>query len=103
MMRRGLWLAVLLCGCAARPTPEASSPPRVKDSIPERAAALRGADGRLKLDDEDQRFGIEAAKARKDQQREQRDPSPTTAVIHMPPPNDSGVFVPHDASAGNQK
>ena len=101
-MRRGLWLAVLLCGCAARPAPDTTTPPRIKDSIPERAAALRGADGRLKLDDEDQRFGIEAARARKDQQPEQRDQS-STVVIPMPPPNDSGVFGPHDGGAGNQK
>jgi len=101
-MRRGLWLAVLLCGCAARPAPEASTPPRVKDSIPERAAALRGGDGRLKLDDEDQRFGIEAARARKDQQQEQR-VSSSAAVIPMPPPNDSGVFGPHDGGTNNQK
>ena len=103
-MRRGLWLAVLLCGCATRPAPDTSTPPRIKDSIPERAAALRGADGRLRLDDEDQRFGIEAAKARKDQQRQSGQGDQTSAaVIPMPPPNDSGVFGPHDGGAANQK
>jgi hypothetical protein len=103
MMRRGLWLAVLLGGCAARPAPETSTPPRIKDSIPERAAALRGGDGRLRLDDEDQRFGIEAAKARKDQQQSGQRDQTSTAVIPMPPPNDSGVFGPHDGGSGNQK
>ena len=102
MMRRGLWLAVLLGGCAARPAPDTSTPPRIKDSIPERAAALRGADGRLRLDDEDQRFGIEAAKARRDQQGIQGDTT-SVAVIPMPPPNDSGVFGPHDGGTSNQK
>jgi hypothetical protein len=91
MMRRGLWVAVLWCACASHPSPETASPPRIKDSIPEQAAALRAADGRLKLDVEEQRYGIEAAKERRETVGEEGD-HVTSAVIPMPPPNDSGVF-----------
>lgn len=90
-------MAALWCACASRPQPDPASPPRVKDSIPERSAALRAADGRLKLDVDDQRFGIEAAKERGQTAAQTGDQS-TSVVIPMPPPNDSGRFGPHDAA-----
>jgi|SRR5579862_2096535 len=102
MLRHGLWLAVLVCACASRPSPEAATPPRIKDSIPERSAALRAADGRLKLDDEDQRYGIEAAKERRQSTLEEGSSS-GSVVIPMPPPNDSGMFDPGDGGSENIK
>jgi hypothetical protein len=97
MLCRGLWLAVvMLCGCASRPSPEAATPPRINDSIPERSAALRAADGRLKLDVEEQRYGIEAAKERR-QSTVEEGSSSGSVVIPMPPPNDSGMFNQRDS------
>ena len=98
MLRRGLWLALLVCACASRPSPEAATPPRINDSIPERSAALRASDGRLKLDVEEQRYGIEAAKERRQSTLEEGSSS-GSVVIPMPPPNDSGMFNPRDGGA----
>jgi hypothetical protein len=81
-----------LTACA-RPKPEPTTPPRIKDSAPERAAALRGADGRLKLDAEDERWGVEADKERRRKAAEEAQGSGRTVVIPMPPPNDSGAFT----------
>jgi hypothetical protein len=63
---RAALLAGLLSGaCASAPRPEATTPPRVKDSAPEKIAAQRAASGGLQLDREDERWGIEAAQERK--------------------------------------
>jgi hypothetical protein len=75
----GLSLACLSCaGTARKPlaTPTAvtvdssakmsDAPlPRIKDSAPERAAALRAANPGLQLEGDEQRWGIEAARERK--------------------------------------
>lgn len=54
----------------AKPRPQTPPPPpppgaRIKDSVFEKAAALRSASGGLQLEQEDERWGIEAAKERK--------------------------------------
>jgi len=56
-------------------------PPRLKDSAPERAAATRGAATNLQLEQEDQRWGIEAARERKRREQEKAAPAaePTPA------------------------
>jgi hypothetical protein len=61
-----LALALGAAACAGSPRrPEAATAQRLKDSAPERSAALRGATPGLALEAEDQRWGIEAAKQRK--------------------------------------
>jgi hypothetical protein len=86
--------AGLLLGlaCAAKAPPESRPPSRVKDSAPERAAALRAASGNLNLEAEDSRWGIEAARARDADAQKKA----TTAVIPMPSPTGR---TPPDAGA----
>jgi hypothetical protein len=73
-------IALLMASCAGTPR-RAADPParitdsgggkpvgpntRIKDSAPEKAAALRAADRNLQLESEDQRWGIEAARERR--------------------------------------
>jgi hypothetical protein len=93
--------AVEVSSCA-RPKPEPTAPPRIKDSVPERAAALRGADGRLKLDVEDEQWGVESEKERRRKAAEETQGSGRTVVIPMPPPNDSGAFAGDAGVAGHR-
>ena len=55
--------------CAA-PRPRTDAPPRIKDSPPEKAAAQRAALSNLKLEAEDERWGVEAARERKQRRAE---------------------------------
>jgi hypothetical protein len=87
----------------ARPKPEPTAPPRIRDSVPERSAALRGADGRLKLDVEEERWGVESAEERRRKAAEEAQGQGRTAVIPMPPPNDSGTFNWDGGLAGPHK
>jgi hypothetical protein len=57
-------LTASACG-AGRPRTETVTAQRLKDSAPEKRAALRGATPGLDLEAEDARWGIEAAKERK--------------------------------------
>jgi hypothetical protein len=52
-------------GCARSAPPRAETPARVKDSAPEKIAAQRAALPGLNLEQEDQRWGVEAARERK--------------------------------------
>jgi hypothetical protein len=88
---------ILLEVACARPKPEPTAAPRVKDSLPERAASLRAADG-LHTDDEEARWGVEGARERRRQAAERGESESRTAVIPMPPPNDSGAFGGADAA-----
>ena len=54
----------LIAGCASTPPPARERPQRVPDSAPDKVAATRSAAG-LHLEEDDQRWGIEAARARK--------------------------------------
>ncbi len=56
--------ATLLAGCASSPPPARERPQRVSDSAPDKVAATRSAAG-LHLEEDDERWGIEAARARK--------------------------------------
>jgi hypothetical protein len=69
----------------------------VKDSVPERAASLRAADG-LHTDDEEARWGVEGARERIRQATEREANGSRSVVIPMPPPNDSGTFGGADES-----
>lgn len=62
-------MAVLLASCAGAPKKkEGAPPPRIKDSAPERAASQRAATPGLRLEAEEERWGIEAAQERKRQE-----------------------------------
>jgi hypothetical protein len=94
--RVGLIALALLATACARPRPEPAAPPRINDSVPERAAGLRAADGKMKLDVEEERWGVEGAQERKRRAAEEAESSGSGSkvVIPMPPPNDSGAFAP---------
>jgi hypothetical protein len=59
--------AALLGACAAHPKPPAEQPQRVPDSAPDKIAAQRSAAG-LHLEEEDERWGFDAARERKQRQ-----------------------------------
>lgn len=62
----GIAVTVLLlgAGCARTAPRPAETPARVKDSAPDKIAAQRAAAG-LNLEQEDQRWGVDAARERK--------------------------------------
>jgi hypothetical protein len=68
-----LSVALLLASCAGqrRPT-ETAGTARMQDSAPEKAAAHRAATPGLALEEEDQRWGLTAARERKRARDEQR-------------------------------
>jgi hypothetical protein len=66
-------LVLMLASCAGAPKKqEGAPPPRIKDSAPERAAAQRAASPGLRLESEEERWGIEAAQERKRQEQENK-------------------------------
>jgi hypothetical protein len=76
-----LGAASLAAGCAAGPRPRTeSAQTRVPDSVPEKIAAQRAANPNLRLEQEDQRWGISAAKERQaDQKARKQVPDGTSA------------------------
>ena len=80
----------LTAACASAPRPRAESAPsatseRLPDSRPERVAAQRAAaPASLELEPSDERWGIEAAKERRDAERQKKaassGPPPTTPL-----------------------
>ncbi|HVV48232.1 MAG TPA: hypothetical protein VHO06_01115 [Polyangia bacterium] len=84
----------LLSGCATAPRARPESAPRVPDSAPDKVAAQRAAAG-LHLEEEDDRWGFEAARELK-QRKEQK-----TAAQQPPPPAGPGpVDLEQPADAG---
>ncbi len=75
---------LLLAGCASTAPRGAAGerPQRVPDSAPDKVAATRAAAG-LHLEEEDERWGIEAARARK-QNAETRTPPPAPTQATPP-------------------
>ncbi len=73
----------LLTGCAAAPPPARERPQRVVDSAPEKVAATRAAAG-LHLEEDDQRWGIEAARARKQNGEAQHAAAPPGESLTAP-------------------
>jgi hypothetical protein len=63
-----LGIGLFCAACAATPRPEARSPARVSDSAPEKVAAQRAAARNLQLEQDDERWGFEAARERRRQQ-----------------------------------
>jgi hypothetical protein len=85
--------ALVLAGaCAAGPKP-APAPPRAKDSAAEKAAAQRahGTPHDVQLEPEDERWGIDAARERRQQQdaakaQKSLPPSKTDKSVDVTPP-----------------
>jgi len=82
----GFTLIASACAGPRRP-PENAAAPRIKDSAPEKAAAMRAANSNLRLEEEDARWGITAAEERKRAREDQRKPvdtsvGPTPTVMH---------------------
>jgi hypothetical protein len=80
----------LACATAAKPRAEAS-PPRAKDSAPDKRAALDAANPELGLEANDARWGISAAEEREADRKQQKPPAGTTPagtgrVDVTPPP-----------------
>ena len=59
----------LPAACASSPARPSQGSARIKDTVPERVAAQRAAQKDLNLEGEDERWGIEAARERKERAR----------------------------------
>jgi len=77
-----IWLLGLACATSPQPRPE--PPPRVKDSAPDKIAAQRAASGKLRLEEDDERWGIEAARANRKTDSDQGQPAPTVPTPKGP-------------------
>ncbi|HSS38742.1 MAG TPA: hypothetical protein VLT58_08230, partial [Polyangia bacterium] len=73
----------LLTSCASAPSPARERPQRVADSAPDKVAATRAAAG-LHLEEDDQRWGIEAARARKQNGEAQPEAAPSSGNVTAP-------------------
>lgn len=85
----------LVVGCASKPRAPAGAaiaPARIKDSPPESRAALRAADPRVgaEAEGDEERWGIEAARQRK--QRTDEKNRAATAPATPPPRAPTGPF-----------
>jgi hypothetical protein len=79
--------ALLLSACVgARKTPETAGTARLKDSAPEKAAAMRAANSDLHLEDEDARWAITAAQERKRARDEQKREAASKQTLNEYPP-----------------
>jgi hypothetical protein len=67
---------LLALSCATAPRRAESPPPRVKDSAPEKIAAQRAATPGLYLEQDADRWGIEAARERRRDAQQKASPAP---------------------------
>ncbi len=81
-------LALLALGCAAGPRPQSETAARVKDSAPDKIAAQRAAARGLDLENEDQRWGFEAARERQRKQDQKKTSVNENATLGTNPPFD---------------
>jgi hypothetical protein len=87
-------------GCASqpRPRPATAAAVRMQDSAPEKIAAQRAASGNLQLEQEDARWGFDAARAR----RKPREPATKASVIApLPAPATPAQPPPAPETAGS--
>jgi hypothetical protein len=77
-LHRLVLAGLLALSCATAPKRSEGPPPRVKDSAPEKIAAQRAATPGLYLEQDADRWGIEAAQQRR------RDPEPRKATVVHP-------------------
>ena len=91
-----LFAGSLLSACASGPRARPEAAQRVPDSAPDKIAAQRAA-ARLNLEEEDQRWGFEAAREVKQRQEPRTLQQPATT----PPPaaNPGDLQPPPDPSA----
>jgi len=82
VIRLGL-AGALVSACASSPKRPAEQPQRVPDSAPDKIAAQRAAAG-LHLEEEDERWGIDAARERK-QRKEPRPPAQASGPAEAAP------------------
>jgi hypothetical protein len=71
------------CASAPRGRTEGNAPVRVKDSAAEKVAAHRAASGSLRLEQEEERWGLEAARERRRERgttRSKADPLPAATA-----------------------
>jgi hypothetical protein len=80
--------ALLALGCAAGQRPQSESAARVKDSAPDKIAAQRAAVHGLDLEEENQRWGLEAARERRQKQDQKKLPVTENATVGTNPPVD---------------
>jgi hypothetical protein len=87
-----LCMSVLVSACATKPATRAEPPPpaRVSDSAPDKRAALRSV-GNLQLEQEDERWGIEAAKERKDAEKQKSSSAAAPPAQSVGFPSPAGV------------
>jgi outer membrane PBP1 activator LpoA protein len=83
---RILFAGSLLLACASSPKRAPERAQRVPDSPPEKAAALRSASG-LHQEEDEQRWGIEAARARKQNAETPAQPTPASTSVTAPAPS----------------
>jgi hypothetical protein len=81
---------LLLAACGPRRPPETAASARMKDSAPEKVAAQRAATPGLKLEEDDQRWGINAAKERKQARDDRARRAASTTIL----PGKADVEVP---------
>jgi hypothetical protein len=77
-------IALLVAGCAAGPRPRPEAERRINDTAPEKLAAQRSANRDLQLEAEDQRWGFEAARARR-READQKKQAASTAPLPSGP------------------
>jgi hypothetical protein len=91
---RLIGVALLALGCASAPRSQPETAARLKDSAPEKITAQRAAVRGLDLEQDDQWWGFEGARERRDQDRKKQDAGKSAAaegkqpvdVTQMPPP-----------------
>src|SRR5204862_528070 len=79
----------LPAACASAPARPSQGPVRIKDTVPERVAAQRAAQKDLNLEGEDERWGIEAARERKERAR--TDSGASSSAPAAPSPSGPGA------------
>ena len=90
-----LGLALVAPACAAQQrAPETASASRIKDSAPEKTAALRAATPGLELEEDDARWGVNAAQERKRIRDEQRRKAASTTDIRATPTGEVAPVLP---------
>jgi len=80
---RIIFAGALVAACAAGPRPRPESAQRVPDSAPDKIAAQRAATG-LHLEEDDARWGIVAARQRKERTEPKTDRSPIAPAAPGP-------------------
>ena len=81
---RTIFVGALVASCAAGPRSRPESVQRVPDSAPDKIAAQRAATG-LHLEEDDERWGIVAARQRKDGAARKDDHPPIPPEPHRAP------------------